>query len=213
MGRFFLLILLLAGQLDNPLSGQSRPSRPDKGGAGLRCGPLADQRFKCPQFAFSVKVPFGWVDRTRDMDERSESAAGDAIRPTAEPSGSEVLLAVFEHPPEVVGDTINSALIIAAEPLSSYPGIKAAADYFGPITDLAEQRGFTVATEPYAVRVGSQRLIRGDFSRSQGKLTMWQSSLVMVEKRFIVSFTFVGGSDEEIDGLIEQLNFSSPKPK
>jgi hypothetical protein len=37
---------------------------------------------------------------------------------------------------------------------------------------------------------------------------MWQSSLVMIEKGSILSFTFVAGSENEIDELIEHLHFS-----
>ena len=211
MRRISLVILLLAGQLQTTLSGQSR-SPAEKSAVGLKCGPIADQLFKCPKFGFTVRVPFGWVDRTDDMQGKSESAADGSVRQATE-QGSQVLLAVFEHPPEVVADTINSAIVISSERLASYPGIKSAADYLGPITDLARERGFTAAGEPYPFSVGTRRLIRADFSREQGKLTMWQSSLVMIENHSIVSFTFIAGSDEETDDLVEQLSFSPPKPK
>jgi hypothetical protein len=36
---------------------------------------------------------------------------------------------------------------------------------------------------------------------------MDQSSLVFLEKRHIVSFTFIGGSEDEMDELIEKLEF------
>src|SRR5690349_9732996 len=51
-------------------------------------------------FGFSYKIPFGWVERTEDM--REESDAGK----------SQVLLAVFERPPEATGATVNSAVVI-----------------------------------------------------------------------------------------------------
>ncbi len=68
-------------------------------------------------FGFSCKVPYGWVDRTADMQDDSADA-----------SKSRLLLAVFERPPEATGDTINSAVVIAAEALPA--GMKTAAEYF-----------------------------------------------------------------------------------
>jgi len=106
-----------------------------------------------------------------------------------------------------VGDTINSAVVIATEPLANYPRVKVAADYFGPIMDLAQQDGFKVVNEPQPFEIGTKQLVRGDFSKERGKLTMWQSSLVMIEKGYIVSFTFVGGSEDEIESLIGNLSF------
>jgi hypothetical protein len=41
---------------------------------------------------------------------------------------------------------------------------------------------------------------------------MWQSSLVMIEKGYIVSFTFVGGSEEEVESLIGNLSFGTRVP-
>ena len=58
---------------------------------------------------------------------------------------------MFERPPGAPGDTINSAVVIVAESLADYHGIKTAADYFGPITELTEQRGFKVENEPDVV--------------------------------------------------------------
>ena len=40
---------------------------------------------------------------------------------------------------------------------------------------------------------------------------MWQSSLVMIDKGYIVSFTFVGGSEDEINDLIGKLSFTVGK--
>jgi len=211
--RFALLILLLSGQLQTILWSQVRPTVAEKGAAGSKCGPLSDHLFKCPKFGFSVRVPFGWVERTRAIEGQGEVATDPTSPQAAERSGSKVLLAVFAHPPEVVDDTINSAIVIAVESLANYPQIKSAADYLGPITDLAEERGFSADGEPYPFEVGSRQLIHGDFNRERGKLTMWQSSLVMIENHSIVSFTFIGGSDQETDELIEQLSFSPAKTK
>ena len=96
-----------------------------------------------------------------------------------------------------------------SRPPAPVTGPKTAADYFGPITELAEQRGFNVENEPHVFSVGTKQLIRGDFSKERGKLTMRQSSLVMIEKGYIVSFTFVGGSEEEVESLMGNLSFGA----
>ena len=189
-----------------------------------KCGPLVDQVLRCPKFGFTYKVIFGWVDRTADMQqdeslpdqsanaepENATSSGSDQPKPASSAS-SETLLAVFERPPAAPGDTINSAAVIAAEPLANYHGIKSAADYLSPISELAEHRGFKVVNQPYASSVGAKQLARADFSKERGKLMMLQSSLVMIEKGYIVSFTFVGGSEDEIDELIGKLSFAVGK--
>jgi hypothetical protein len=188
-----------------------------------KCGPLDGQVLNCPKFGFRYKVIFGWVDRTADMQQDEslpEQSASDPSKPTspaadqpkpASSVSSKTLLAVFERPPGAPGETINSAVVIAAEPLANYHGIKTAADYFSPITELAEQRGFKVINEPHVFAVGAKRLVRGDYSKERGKLTMWQSSVVMIEKGYIVSFTFVGGSEDEVNDLISDLVFSAAR--
>src|SRR6266550_1116030 len=65
-------------------------------------------------FSFSYRLPFGWVDRTKEVRE-----------PDDQPK-SLVLLAIFERPPEATGNTINSAVVIAAEKLSSFSSTKTA---------------------------------------------------------------------------------------
>jgi hypothetical protein len=177
------------------------------------CGPLTGQALRCPKFGFTYTVPFGWVDRTGDMQESATEPSGEDRQQAAEqPWGSETLLAIFERPPGAAGETINSAVMIAAESLKGYRGIKAAADYLGPVGELAEQRGFKVVNEPYESTVGTRRLARADYSKERGKLTMWQSTLVSIEKGEIVSFTFVGGSEDEINQLIGQLSFTRMPP-
>jgi len=174
------------------------------------CGPAVDGALKCPRFGFTYKSPFGWVDRTDEMEgEDTGTQAGKSQSGSATSGKSETLLAIFERPPGAPGDTINSAVVIAAESLSDYHGVKQASDYFGPISELAEQRGFKVVNEPYSFSVGTKQLVRADFSKERGKLTMWQSSLVMIEKGYIVSFTFAGGSEDELEDLIRGLSFAA----
>jgi hypothetical protein len=180
-----------------------------KGASGI-CGPFTGEALKCPKFGFNCTVPFGWVDRTSDMQASASDPSSEGGQQQAEqPSKSETLLAIFERPPGATGESINSAVVIAAESLKDYRGIKTAADYLGPVSELAEQRGFKTVNEPYEFMAGMRKLARADFSKERGHLTMWQSTLVMIEKGEIVSFTFVGGSEDEIDELIEQLKFGA----
>lgn len=150
-------------------------------------------------FGFSYKVPYGWVDRTADMQDGSTDAPK-----------SRLLLAIFERPPEATGDTINSAVVIAAEPLSA--GMTTAAEYFESLSALATAKGFERKEEPGEFSVGATRLVRGDFSKARGTLTMHQTSLVTLEKGYAISFTFIGGSEDEVTELIEKLSFASRKP-
>lgn len=151
-------------------------------------------------FGFSYKLPFGWVDRTAEMQDDSAAA-----------SKSRVLLATFERPPEATGDTVNSAVVIAAEPLLA--GIKTAGDYFESLSGLATAKGFQVEEEPHQVSVGTMRLVRGDFSKARGTLAVRQTSLAMLQKGYAVSFTFIGGSTDEINELIEKLSFVARQPQ
>ena len=156
---------------------------------------MNDGVYQNPFFGFSYQVAFGWVDRTQDMRQGSE------------PAKSLVLLSTFERPPAAAGDTINSAVVIAAESVASYPGLKSAAQYFGPLTETTTSKGFKVVNEPYEFPLQGKQLVRADFSREMGKLTMYQSTLAMIEKGYVVSFTFIGGSEDEVNELIEGLKF------
>src|ERR1039458_5108341 len=156
------------------------------------------QLYRNATFGFRYQIPYGWVDRTGEM--RKENEAGK----------SEVLLAGFERPPEAPGDTINSAVVIASESAASYPGLKKAEDYLGPLTELATAKSFKAEGEPYALEVESRQLLRADFIKPlSDKLTMRQCTLVLLAKGQIVSFTFIAGSEDELDDLMESLSFRS----
>jgi hypothetical protein len=171
-------------------------------------GAISDSVYHNPSFGFSYKLPYGWVDRTREMQDDSPNASNTVASTAAK---SLLLLAIFERPPEATGDTVNSAVVIAAEPLSNYSGMKTAADYFGPLTELATAKGFQAVEEPHAFSIGATQLVRGDFTKSRGTLTMRQTSLVVLEKGYEISFTFIGGSEDEVNELIEKLSFVSRK--
>lgn len=172
--------------------------------ATVDTGTISDHAYRNISLAFTYKIPFGWVDRTKEM---SEDSTDGSAQDSAGSKKSVLLLGVFERPPESTGDSVNSAVVIAAEPASLYPGLRSAEQYFGPLTELTKAKGLTVLNEPYDFRVGGTQAVRGDFTRPIGKLTMNQSTLVMIEKGYIVSFTFIAGSEGEVDQLVASLKF------
>ena len=179
---------------------KSPANHPVKPPAGVTAGAVTDGLYRNPSLGFSYKIPVGWVDRTDRMRDGSK-----------DPSEGLVLLAVFERPPEVADSSINSGLLIAAESVSSYPGLKSAADYFGPLEEVTAAKGLKIIDEPYAFAVGSKPMARADFSKEVGQSTAHQTTLVMLQKGYVVSFTFIGDSDEEVQKLLEGLSFSAPQ--
>ena len=195
MPRRFALLLTLT--LPTLLLAQDSSSRSKpRGKSAPAARQTAETTYRNPDFAFTYKIPYAWIDRTKQMQDDS-----------ADPAKSRLLLAVFERPPEVTGHTVNSAVVITAESASSYPGLKIAADYIGPLTELSTSKGFKTDGDPYEFPVGSTTTVRADFARTTGSVTMRQSSLVVLRKGFVVSFTFIAGSDDEIDELVEKLSF------
>jgi hypothetical protein len=190
-----------AGQAPSSSESSSKPHKPPAHAqaAGVDAGSFSGGVYRSSFFAFRYKVPFGWVDRTREMGEGSE------------PGRSVVLLAMFERPPQAAGDSVNSAVIIAAESLTAYPGLKTAGDYFEPLTELTASKGFKAVNEPYEFASGGKRLVRGDFSKGLGTMRMLQSTLASIQKGYVLSFTFIAGDEEGIESLIEGLSFAAGK--
>ncbi|HEY1800752.1 MAG TPA: hypothetical protein VGG46_07435 [Terriglobales bacterium] len=160
-------------------------------------GRIENDVYQNSTLGFSCRIPFGWVDRTQAMQTPDSG------------STSQVLLAVFERPPEATGETINSGIVIASENASSYPKVKTALEYFEPFTEAATSHGFTAVSEPRPFAIGAAQLVRGDFSKPRGELTMYQSSLVMIRKGSIISFTFIGGDSDEVEELIRNLEITA----
>lgn len=201
--RWISALLIVIWNLAVPLSRAQAPSKATNSGShGLEPGSIENGIYRNSQFRFQFKVPYGWVDRTEQMRE-----------PSADPGKSLLLLAVFERPPQAQGASVNSAVVITAESTSAYPGLKTAADYFVPLSDVATGKGFTVTNEPYYFSVGAKKVVRGDFSKKAGDVTMYQSSIVVLEKGYFVSFTFLGGSEDELNELTESLIFSGAPSK
>lgn len=150
-------------------------------------------------FAFDYAIPYGWVDRTKEMSEGSE------------PGKSMALLSLFERPPEATEGSVDPAVVFAAESVMSYPGLTDAAQYFGPLTEVTLEGGFEVAGGPDEVMIGKMSLQRGDYTKKVGTQTTYQATLVTLSKGFVVSFTFIGASKAEVDGLLENLSFPAKK--
>jgi hypothetical protein len=203
---------------------QTKPAPAVKKPAASAPSPKEDpQLYRNTTFGFRYEIPYGWVDRTKQMQDGDKSGK------------AELLLAVFERPPEVSGDTVNSAVVLAAESVASYPGLKKAEDYLGPLTELVNAKGFKVEGEPYALEVESRQLLRADFVKTLGigtngdgtsndQLSMHQCTLILMAKGQIVSFTFIASSDDALDDLMDGLHFgaagqspattqSAPKPR
>jgi len=183
----------------------------------------------------SCKVPAGWVLRTEEMnaredaDDQSESANPNADKQsgTVNPSNESqprrtrsatkdiqhsaasgrVLLAAFSRPPEAAGEDVNSSILIAAESVADYPGLKEEAQYFGPVSEVAKAQGFKVVEEPYEFVVGTRKVVREDFQKDVGTRVMRQSTLVMLARGYVVSFTFIGGTEDEVEELVQGLGF------
>lgn len=196
---FWAVILLLNLALKAPLQAQTQP-KPKSATQPSPTSADDPQLYRNATFGLSFKTPYGWVDRTKEM------------RQGAEPGKTDLLLAVFERPPDATGDTINSAVVFASESAASYPGLKKAEDYLGPLTDLATAKGFKAEGEPYSIEVESRQLLRADFTKPiNDKLMMHQCTLVLIAKGQIVSFTFIAGGDAELDELMDGLHFNAPK--
>jgi hypothetical protein len=190
----FLAARPALGQQSSPPSTASTTAVP------VEPGEVVNNTYRNASIGFRYTIPLGWVDRTAEMRE----AATDHEK-------SSVLLAVFERPPEASGPTVNSAVVIAVEAASAYPGLKSAAQYFGPVSELTTAKGFTPVAEPYEFPVDGRPIVRRDFQRTTGTLIMHQSTLAMLTKGSIVSFTFLGGSYDEVTELVEQLVFERVK--
>jgi hypothetical protein len=168
--------------------------------------------YRNPSFGFTCKIPVGWVLRTEEMNARdSDHAKSAADKSEDAGKAGRVLLAAFSRPPEARGEEVNSSILIAAESVEAYPGLKEAAQYFGPVTEVAQGQGFEVINEPYEFAAGPKTVVRGDFQRDVGTRMMWQSTLVILEHGYVVSLTFLGGNEDEVDQLVQGLSFGAAR--
>ena len=193
MSRFCVLVWVMATAL--PLYAQS--SKPTSATPAVDPGAISAGVYRNSSFGFSYKPPYGWVDRTPEMREAS-----------TDPAKEMVLLGVFERPPEANGEGVNSGVVIAAESAATYPGLKSAAQYFGPLGEITTAKGLTAINEPYEFPVDARPIVRRDFIKKfSGGASMHQSTLAWLAKGYVVSFTFIGSSDDEVLQLVEGLTF------
>lgn len=162
-------------------------------------------------FGFTCKIPAGWVLRTEELnaEDGQDVKADTGKTATYAGKGGRVLLAAFSRPPEARAEDVNASILIAAESASSYPGLKDAAQYFGPVAEVAKAQGFEMVDEPYEVAIGAKTLVRGDFQKDVGTRVMRQSTLVMLARGYVVSITFIGGTEDEVEDLVQGLSFGA----
>ncbi len=163
-------------------------------------GSVINGTYRNSAFAFTCQIPAGWVLRTDEMNQREDNSA---------PAAGRVLLAAFSRPPAAHGEDVNSSILIAAEPVAIYPGLQEAVQYFGPLAEIAKAQGFLTVNDPYEIAVGTRSLVRSDYQKDVGSRVMMQSTLVMLSRGFAVSFTFIGGTEDEVEDLVDGLNFGA----
>lgn len=188
----FLLAALIANAAAQQAPTKAQAAAPDP-------GEIVKDTYKNLFFGFSYRIPVGFVDRTDEMRASSTN-----------PSKATVLLSVFGRPPLAAGTTVNSAVIIAAESASAYPGLKSAAQYFGPVSEVAEAKGMKPVNEPYEFPVDGKPIFRRDYMKQMSGVAMHQSTLAWLFRGYVLSFTFVGNSEEEVQSLIEWLRITTP---
>jgi hypothetical protein len=159
-------------------------------------------------------IPPGWVLRTDEINAREDEKSDDkpvSSPPAASPAssaGAKVLLAAFSRPPEARGEDVNASILIGAESAAAYPGLKEAAQYFGPLIEVAKAQGFTLEEDPYDIAIGTKTLVRGDFHKDVGSRVMHQSTLAMLAHGYAISITVIGGTDDEVEDLVDGINLS-----
>jgi hypothetical protein len=198
------------------VSAQSSSSKHTKGSSSTGTTAVTDGAvlsgvYRNKALGLACKIPEGWVLRTEEMN--SQDQAKDEEKPATQ--GAErntgdqhVLLAAFSRPPEARGEDVNSSILIAAESAEAYPGLKDAAQYFGPLTEVAKAQGFSVDEEPYEYAVGAKKLVRGDFHKDVGTRVMRQSTLAFLSHGYAVSVTIIGGTEDEVEELIDGISFT-----
>ena len=177
-------------------------------------GSVTDGEYRNKSLGLTCKIPDGWVLRTEEMNAPDANPPNDSSAGNAPSSvGAKVLLAAFSRPPAARGEDVNSSILIAAETVSAYPGLKEAVQYLGPLTEVAKAQGFTADEEPYEIAIGTRALVRADFHKDVGSRVMWQSTLAMLAHGYAVSITLIGGTEDEVEDLMDGLSFGATAAK
>jgi hypothetical protein len=211
----FICVILLAAVVLQPhsaaqssSSSSSRARRPVPAEHSvLDAGTVNAGVYSNAGFGFTCKIPAGWVLRTDEMKppewERGDKATADSDK------AGRVLLAAFSRPPEARAEDVNGSILIAAESAAAIPGLKEAAQYFVLVNEAAKAQGLEMDDEPYDFTVGAKTVVRGDFQKDVGTRVMRQSTLVVLARGYVVSFTFVGGAEDEVEELVNGLSFGA----
>lgn len=226
-GVTFLLLACSTTMISLPLAQAQTPSSSAKSSpkqtkqpakpleSGIDAGAVSNGVYRNKALGLSCKIHDGWVLRTDEMNAQDAPAA-NATQPKdgAEPAssaGAKVLLAAFSRPPEAHGVEVNDSIVIAAESVSAYPGLKEAVQYLAPLAEVAKAQGFTTDDEPYEIALGAKTLVRGDFHKNVGSRVMHQSTMAMLSHGYAVSITVIGGTDDEVEELIDGIDFQGPR--
>ena len=225
--RFFRALVIVLGlsltapaQTASPSSSSSSANQIKKPtastGTVLDAGAVTNGVYRNKSLALSCKIPEGWVLRTDEMNDREgeveENAKSDSApspTPGASSAGAKVLLAAFSRPPDARAEDVNSSILIAAESAANYPGLKDAAQYFGPLIEVAHAQGLTMDEDPYEIAVGPKTLVRADFHKDIGSRVLHQSTLTMLSRGYAISITIIAGTEDEAEELIDGLTFSA----
>lgn len=218
--HFFVLLTLASPGVQ--LRAQSAPVRHHANQSAaegpLDPGSISDGAYRNKSLGLIWEIPEEWVLRTDQMNAEQQQEIGSATGPAssskpdahASSAGAKVLLAAFSRPPEAAGQEVNSSMLIAAEPVSAYPGLQDPEQYFGPLSEVAEAQGFTKDAGPYEIAIGPQALVRADFHKDVGTRVMRQSTLVMLSHGYAISITAIAGTEEGVEQLLNGLDFQRP---
>jgi hypothetical protein len=220
--RSWLAIVLAVPVLMAQTSAQSSPSSSSSSkqvrkpashaDSPLDSGTVNGGVYRSAAFGFTCKIPAAWVLRTEEMNAGGDEGKANASKAVTDAGkAGRVLLAAFSRPPEAKAEDVNSSILIAAESADAYPGLKDAAQYFGPVSEVAKAQGFEVVEEPYEFVIGTKTVVRGDFQKNVGTRVMRQSTLVMLAHGYAVSFTFIGGTEDEVEEWVQGLSFGAGK--
>jgi hypothetical protein len=215
--HFFLFLALILPLVQLRAQSSSSRHRADKSAAetSLEPGSVSNGTYRNKSLGLTCEIPSGWVLRTDQMNAEQEQDRGatkdsaPSSKPDAHASsaGAKVLLAAFSRPPEAKGEEINSSMLIAAEPVSAYPGLQDPEQYFGPLSEVAEAQGFSKDQDSYEISIGPQTLVRADFHKDVGTRVMRQSTLVMLSHGYAISITAIAGTEDGIEQLLNGLDF------
>jgi len=215
--RFFVFLALVfpLAQLRAQSSSSRRHTDQSAAENGLDSGSVSNGAYRNKSLGLTCKIPDGWVLRTdqmnaeQDQDRGStkDSASASKTEAQASSAGAKVLLAAFSRPPDAAGQEVNSSILIAAEPMSAYPGLQDPEQYFGPLSEVAEAQGFSKDADPYEIAIGPQTLVRADFHKDVGTRVMRQSTLVMLSHGYAISITAIAGTAAEVEQLLNELDF------